>query len=90
MLSLIDTLLGWTELTTTFDLSDYDRVLQTMDGGGIPYRTRAFFNGRHIRSRSALGSVGHQPERQTQYQVFVKKCDLDRARLLLREARAQR
>ncbi len=90
MFSLLYTLFGWTELTTAFDLSDYDRILRTMDGGGIPYRTRALFDGDAPRSQSALGSVGHQPEHQTQYQILVKKGDLDRARFLLRTTRAQR
>lgn len=73
---------GWTELTITFSPEVYAQTIQTLKVNHIPFRTDCHSYGRDFRSGAFLGSLGEQIKYQTEYQVFVKRKDLERARYL--------
>ncbi len=86
MSTLLLYLTGWTELTVAVDPAVYDRVCRGLAAGGVSYRTRAPFSGNSARSGPLLGSLGDRPQYQTQYNIFVKRRDLELAKSLLRQA----
>ena len=86
MSSLLLSLTGWTELTVAVDPGVYDRICQGLSDAGVPFRTRAHHSGNSNRSGHLLGSLGERPEYQMQYNIFVKRRDLELARSLLRQA----
>ena len=79
-MDLLYFILGWTELTVTFSPRVYAEVIQALKCNGIPFRTDSHFMGRGDRSGRFLGSLGERIKYQTEYQIFVKRNDLERAR----------
>lgn len=90
MTSLLLYLTGWTELTVAIDPQVYDCVCRALSAENVPCRTRAHYSGNSNRSGHLLGSLGERPQHQVQYNIFVKRRDLERAKSLLRQALAQR
>lgn len=73
---------SWKELFMTFDVRAYDRLAQTLEKAGIPYRVKTHYSGNANRRTGMIGSLGERPEFETQYRILVKKRDYERARHL--------
>lgn len=69
------------ELTMTFDRTYYDTVCGKLAAGGIDYRTKWRDMNSVGRSRGTMGSFGQ--ERTTQYYIYVRKQDYDKAAAML-------
>lgn len=78
---------GEQELISAFDLRVYAKVTALLDAAQIRYRVQATNNGSGANRRTLIGSFGENPMLQTQYQIFVRKQDYDRAGYQLRNAR---
>lgn len=86
-MSILQRLLGWRELYTTFRMEEYSRVLQILGENGIKYNFDADFTGTRNRAGGRIVGFGERIELETQYYIYVRKEDLERARLALRELR---
>lgn len=77
------------ELTVTFDLSEQARIRTLLAAEGIDYSVKTVnrLSASPISSgsRSRTGTYGQNTEAMTEYIIYVKKVDYDRAENLIRD-----
>lgn len=80
MSALFLLLTGWQEVVCTFDAEAFGRALEMLRTAGIITRTRTTNCGSANRRSGMLGAFGELPGRSIEYQIFVRKADLAKAR----------
>ena len=83
MSSLWLTILGWQEVLCTFDAAQYGTVLHMLQAEGIACRTRTVNFSSASRRTGTAYAVGERTDRNTEFQIFVKKADRPKAQLVL-------
>ena len=77
------------ELTVTFDLNEQSRVRTLLAGEGIEYSVktvnRMSASPISAGSRSRTGTYGQNTDLMTEYIIYVKKADYERALYLVRK-----
>ena len=76
------------ELLTTFSLEEQDRVRDILAQNGNDYRIKTVNPAARstvgASGRSRTGSFGVNPDCAYQYYIYVRACDLERARVCLK------
>lgn len=83
MSALFLLLTGWQEVVCTFEAEAFGRALEMLRTAGIATRTRTTNCGSVCRRSGTMGAFGELPGRSMEYQIFVRKADLAKARLAL-------
>lgn len=73
----------WVELIITQDSGYFARVSTLLTDNGIVYRDKIQNIGHGNRRHGQLGSLGENPSCSNLYQIFVKKTDIERAKVLI-------
>ena len=73
----------WVELIITQDSGYFARVSTLLTDNGIVDRDKIQNIGHGNRRHGQLGSLGENPNRSNLYQIFVKKTDIERAKVLI-------
>lgn len=76
-------LTGWQEVVCTFEAEAFSHALEMLRTAGISTRTRTTNCGSANRRSGTMGAFGELPGRSIEYQIFVRKVDLAKARLAL-------
>lgn len=72
------------ELLTTFDVGQYQAVMQKLAAAGIPYKNTWRGPGNTGRKRGAMGTLGENLQYSTQYYIYVLDEHYEEAQLALR------
>lgn len=83
MSALFLLLTGWQEVVCTFEAEAFGHALEMLRTAGIATHTRTTNCGSTNRRSGTLGAFGELPGRSIEYQIFVRKADLAKARLAL-------
>ena len=78
----------WVELIITQDSGYFAKVSTLLTGKGIAYRDKIQNIGHGNRRHGQLGSLGEKPSCSNLYQIFVKKDDLEKCKLLITHNKA--
>ena len=70
------------ELLCTFDIQKQAEIRQILADAGIDYKTTV--RGRGLMEGRRMGTLGEKQEWNTEYIVYVKKDDWERAKALFR------
>lgn len=74
------------ELYVTFDMKKFNELRSSLEQAGIEYTYRTVSQngsaGIAPNNRSRMGSMGVHLEKDLEYQIYVKKSDYEKARLL--------
>ena len=73
----------WVELIITQDSGYFAKVSTLLTDNGIAYRDKIQNIGHGNRRHGQLGSLGENPCCSNLYQIFVKKDDLEKCKLLI-------
>ena len=73
----------WVELIITQDSGYFAKVSTLLTDNGIAYRDKIQNIGHGNRRHGQLGSLGENPSCSNLYQIFVKKDDLEKCKLLI-------
>ena len=73
----------WVELIITQDSGYFAKVSTLLTDNGIAYRDKIQNIGHGNRRHGQLGSLGENPSCSDLYQIFVKKDDLEKCKLLI-------
>lgn len=73
----------WVELIITQDSGYFAKVSTLLTDNGIAYRDKIQNIGHGNRRHGQLGSLGENPSCSNLYQIFVKKIDLEKCKLLI-------
>lgn len=71
------------ELLSTFQQEVYIAAKKKLDESKVAYRTTFKYTGNVNRIDGILGRIGQRSDLQIQYQIFVKKKDLEFAEFVL-------
>lgn len=73
----------WVELIITQDSLRFAAVTELLKANGIAYKEEIQNIGHGNRQHGQLGALGENSNYTNLYQLFVKRCDLERAKALL-------
>lgn len=73
----------WVELIITQDSGYFAKVSTLLTDNGIAYRDKIQNISHGNRQHGQLGSLGEKPSCSNLYQIFVKKDDLEKCKLLI-------
>ena len=72
----------WTELMITNQQIVYVQIIDKLKDAGISYREKIQYIGNGTRRGGLISGLGENRQYIYLYQIFVKKCDIDRARYI--------
>ena len=76
---------GEREIFTSFDQEQYYKAVQALREAGVKYHTKMMHTGGNtMRGGHNVGRMGENPRFMTQFMIYVKKADAERAAHALR------
>ena len=79
------TLFNRKELCTTYDMIRLEKIQDTLAANHIDYKMRLYNPARNASRSRSHGTIGINLSHATQYYIYVKKEDYERAKYLLNQ-----
>ncbi|WP_143530230.1 hypothetical protein [Massiliimalia massiliensis] len=87
---MMDFCFFWKEVLITQSALKYGLVKKSFEENKIPYKVKIVNNGNNARTNGILvGQIGERPELEIIYYLYVKKQNLDLAKLIVRNIKAE-
>lgn len=73
----------WVELMITQDNQKFLNMCMALENAGIPYKDKMQYIGHGTRRNGQIGALGENPKCANLYQIFVKKADMEKAKVAI-------